>query len=253
MKISIITATKNSCKTLEKAIISYVYQTYEPKEYIVIDARSGDCTYDIIMKYRTFIDTFLTDQGNGIYAALNTGIKVASGDVIGFLHSDDFFAYNEVLTDVMREFEKGADIVYGDVLYVFPDGKIWRYWRAGKFSRRKLRFGWMPPHTTFFVRRSLYEKYGLYREDMRIAADYEMVLRLMSKDVKVGYVPKILTIMSVGGASNRSLRNIWIKMKEDRRAALANGYPGWATVLFKNVRKVGQLRYMLLSKRKKAK
>jgi len=246
MKISIITATRNSCQTLERAIISYIDQTYQSKEYIIVDGLSTDCTLDIIAKYRQYIDVFVAEKPQGIYPALNKGIELASGQVIGFLHSDDFFADRQVLADVMERFEQGADIVYGDVVYVLNDGRIWRYWKAGKFHKRKLHFGWMPPHTTFFVRRQLYLDYGLYRQDMRIAADFEMVLRLMSKSVNVQYIPRILTIMSVGGESNRSLQNIWLKMKEDRRAAKLNGFAGWTTVFFKNLRKINQLRYMFL-------
>ncbi len=250
MKISIITATRNSCATLQRAILSYISQDYTDKQYIVVDGMSTDCTLDIIKKYRNFIDVFVEKTPQGIYNAINYGIKIASGDVIGLLHSDDFYAYDQVLSDVMTLFEQGADIVYGDVVYVRENGKIWRYWKAGDFSPRKLKFGWMPPHTTFFVKRSLYEKYGLYREQMRIAADFEMVLRLMSKNVKVGYIPKILTIMSAGGESNKNLSNIFQKMKEDRLAARLNGYPGWFTVMFKNLRKIDQLAQMLFYNRK---
>ncbi len=249
MKISIITATKNSCKTLDRAIISYISQDYENKEYIIVDGHSTDCTLDIIARYRPYIDVFVTDDGTGIYSALNFGIKVASGDIIGFLHSDDIFADDKVLADVAEKMQQGADIVYGDVVYVLPDGRIWRFWEAGKFKKRKLWFGWMPPHTTFFVRRELYEKYGLYREDMQIASDFEMVLRLMKKDVNVAYINRVLTIMAAGGQSNRSLKNVWIKMKEDRRAARLNRQWGWPTVLFKNLRKLDQLQQMLLSKK----
>ncbi len=250
MKISIITATRNSCPTLQRAILSYISQDYPDKQYIVIDGLSQDCTLDVIKKYRDYIDVFVTKTPQGIYNAINFGIKIASGEVIGLLHSDDFFAYNGVLSDVMELFEQGADIVYGDVVYVREDGKIWRYWKAGNFSLSKLKFGWMPPHTTFFVKRHLFEKYGLYREDMRIAADFEMVLRLMSKNVKIYYLPKILTIMSAGGESNKNLSNIFRKMKEDRLAAKLNGYPGWFTVMFKNLRKIDQLAQMLLSRKK---
>ncbi len=251
MKISIITATKNSCQTFERAIVSYLLQDYPQREYIVVDGMSKDCTLDLIAKHRNNIDVFVEEQGRGIYSAINLGIKLSSGDVVGLLHSDDFFAYNEVLSEVMHKFEQGADIVYGDVIYVLPDGKIWRYWKAGNFKRRKLFFGWMPPHTTFFVRRELFFKYGLYREDMQIAADFEMVLRLMKQDLNVAYVPKVLTVMSAGGKSNRNLKNIWLKMKEDCKAAKLNGYPGWITVFFKNLRKSNQLFHILISRKKK--
>ncbi len=242
MKFSIITLTKNNCHTLERALLSLIDQTYKDYEHIIVDADSTDCTPRIINKYSRFISTLLRDAGRGIYAALNTGISASTGQVIGLLHADDFFADQKTLEQVAHLFDQGADIVYGDVLFVLPDGKIWRYWRSGQFDKRKLRYGWMPPHTTMFVRKQLFDRYGLYREDMQIAADYDMVLRLLTKDVKVSYLPQVVTVMSAGGESNRSLRNIWVKMKEDRRAARDNGFNGWMTVMFKNLRKLGQLR-----------
>lgn len=242
MKFSIITLTKNNCQTLERALLSLIDQTYKDYQHIVVDAGSTDCTQQIIRKYSQYITTILQDKGHGIYSALNMGIRAATGDVIGLLHADDFFADQKILEDIAQLFEQGADIVYGDVIFVLPDGKIWRYWRAGKFHKRKLHFGWMPPHTTMFVRGELFKRYGLYREDMRIAADYDMVLRLFTKDLVVKYLPRVITVMSAGGESNKSLGNILQKMKEDRRAAKDNGFNGWITVMFKNLRKLGQLR-----------
>ncbi len=240
MKISIITATKNSCKTLEQSLLSYIMQDYPDKELIIVDGYSTDCTLDVIKKYRQHIDVLTFEPKSGIYPALNLGIKVASGDVIGFLHSDDFFIDNKVLTDIAKMFQQGYDVVYGDVVYINSKGKIWRYWKAGKFSAKQLIFGWMPPHTTFFVKKDLYQKYGLYREDLLIAADYEMILRILTKNVCVGYVDRLLTVMRAGGKSNRSLSNILLKTKEDFYSAKINGMPALITVLAKNIRKINQ-------------
>ena len=234
--------TKNNCQTLERAILSLTDQTYKDYEHIIVDAQSTDCTQQIINKYSRYIHTVLQDSGQGIYAALNMGIRAATGQAVGLLHADDFFADQKILEDVAALFDQGADIVYGDVLYVLPNGKIWRFWHSGQFNQRKLRFGWMPPHTTMFVRRELFDKFGYYRTDMRIAADFDMVLRLLAKDLKVSYLPRVITVMNAGGESNRSFGNIIQKMKEDRRAARDNGFNGLITVLFKNLRKVGQLR-----------
>jgi len=242
MKITIITLTKNNCPTLERSLLSLIDQTHKDWEHIIVDAHSTDCTPQIINKYSDYITTILEDKGTGIYSALNLGIRAATGEVIGLLHADDFFADNRVLEDIARLFDQGADIVYGDVVFVLPDGKIWRYWRSGDFKKIKLRFGWMPPHTTMFVRKSLFDQYGLYREDMRIAADYDMVLRLFTKDVSVSYLSRVVTVMRAGGESNRNLRNILQKMREDWQAARDNGFNGLVTVFFKNVRKIGQLR-----------
>ncbi len=242
MKISIITATRNNCYTLERAILSYINQKYDNKEYIVVEAPSSDCTGEVLNNYASYIDRRIVDEGKGIYYALNAGIKAASGDIIGLLHADDFYADEDILSDVARLFAQGADMVYGDVVYVLPNGKIWRYWRAGEFNKRKLRFGWMPPHTTLFVRKELFDRLGYYRTDMRIAADFDMVLRFMKATDRVAYLPRVITIMSAGGESNRSFANIILKMREDARAARDNGYNGWITVLFKNLRKIGQLR-----------
>ncbi len=244
--------TRNNCHTLERAILSLVDQTYTDYEHIIVDANSTDCTPQIIRKYSNFVQTILQDAGKGIYAALNMGIRASTGQVIGLLHADDFFADQKILEEVSHLFEQGADIVYGDVLFVLPDGKIWRYWRSGQFNKRKLHCGWMPPHTTMFVRKELFDRFGLYREDMRIAADYDMVLRLLTKDIRVSYLPRVVTVMSAGGESNRTLRNILQKMKEDYRAARDNGFSGLWTVMCKNVRKIGQFRsfgYLFTSKK----
>jgi len=155
MKISVITLTKNNCTTLERAIVSLIDQTYKNYEHIIVDAHSNDCTLDILDKYQKYISVVLHDNGEGIYSALNLGIQAASGDIIGILHADDFFANKSILERIAGLFKQGADIVYGDVIYVLPNGRLWRYWKAGDFKKSKLSYGWMPPHTSVFVKKKI--------------------------------------------------------------------------------------------------
>ena len=210
-KISIITVSFNSQSTIKHTIQSVASQDYQNKEYILIDGASTDWTLDIISFLKDKINYFVSEKDNGIYNAMNKGIKASSGDIIGILNSDDFYSNNEVLSKVANIFEEtDCDCLYGDLVYVDKGDarKIVRYWKSGEFSKRKLRMGWMLPHPTFFVKKEIYEKHGLYNLKLKTAADYEMILRLLHKDnIKIEYLPEVLVNMRMGGKSNSSFIN----------------------------------------------
>jgi glycosyltransferase len=186
----------------------------------------------------------ISEPDDGIYAALNKGIRHASGDVIGFLHADDLFEDAGVLARIAAAFEDpDVDAVYGDLVYVRHDdvGRVVRYWRAGRYDQAALSRGWMPPHPTFYVRRAVYERLGGFDERYRIAADYDCVLRFLAGgNIRVAYIPEVLVRMRVGGISNRSLRTILRKSCEDYRVLRRHGVGGLVTLLRKNAGKLHQ-------------
>lgn len=210
----------------------------------MIDGASTDGSLQVIEKYRDRIGVLVSEPDRGIYDALNKGVARATGDVVGFLHADDLFADQNVLAKVAAAFEDPAvEAVYGDLTYVSKadTNNVIRYWKSGEFTRSALIQGWMPPHPTFYVRRSIYEQHGHFDTSFRIAADYDCMLRFLGKaGIRVRYIPEVLVNMRVGGASNRSLKNIIRKSKEDLRALRNNGLGGLSTLLFKNLRKVPQ-------------
>jgi len=244
VKISVITAVYNAKDTLADALDSILAQQYPDVELIVIDGASNDGTLDVLENYRDRIGILISEPDHGIYDALNKGIRHATGDVIGFLHADDLFADESVLLEVAAAFSEGhVDAVYGDLEYVRksePD-KVIRYWKSGAYSAAKLKHGWMPPHPTFYVRRSVYEQYGAFDTSFRIAADYDCMLRFLCRaGTKAAYIPEVLVKMRLGGASNRSLSNIMQKSREDYIALRRNGVGGMYTLLAKNLGKVHQ-------------
>jgi len=244
MKISIITIAYNSENSISDAINSVLSQTYPNIEYIIVDGKSKDKTVEIVKSYGNKISKFVSEPDKGIYDALNKGIEMASGDVVGFMHSDDLFADEHVIEKVARLFkEKNVDSIYGDLNYVFKNdtNKILRYWKSDEFSLRRLKFGWMPPHPTFYVKRKIYEKYGGFDIDFKISSDYDSMLRFLGKyKISTAYLPEVMIKMRVGGASNRSLKNIIQKSTEDFRAIRKNKFGNIFTLIFKNLRKVKQ-------------
>lgn len=245
MKISIITVTYNSAATLEETILSVINQTYQNIEYIIVDGKSTDSTLSIIDKYKNRIAKFVSEKDNGIYDALNKGISMASGDVVGILHSDDFYTSNEVLQKIAERFNKeNCEALYGDLLYVSKDNtdKIIRKWRAGEFKSNSFLFGWMPPHPTFFVKKEVYEKHKAFNLDFKTSADYELMLRLLYKlKIKTSYLSEFIVKMRMGGQSNVSTKNRIIANLEDRKAWEVNGLkPYFFTLFFKPLRKLSQ-------------
>ena len=243
-RISIITAVYNNIHTISSSINSTLNQTYPNTELIVIDGGSTDGTLDLLKNYGNKIHTLISEPDNGIYDALNKGIQNATGDVVGFMHSDDLFQNENSLQKIADAFQaSGADSVYGDLVYVNKDhtNQLFRYWKSGHYSRSKLARGWMPPHPTFYMKRSCYEKFGGFDLSYKIAADYDSLLRYLGRyDVTTYYIPEVLVRMRVGGASNRSLKNIILKSREDYRALRSNRVGDLGALVWKNVSKVGQ-------------
>lgn len=244
MKISVITICYNSAHSIKTAIDSVLAQTHPDVEYIVVDGKSKDNTVEIVQSYGSRITKFISEPDRGIYDALNKGIAMATGDVIGFMHSDDLFASDNTLAKVAELFQQtGSDSIYGDLEYVYKEdtNKVLRYWKSGNFSIRNLKMGWMPPHPTFYVKRAVYEKYGTFNTTYKIAADYDTMLRFLGKyRISTSYLPEVMVKMRVGGASNRNLKNIIRKTKEDHKAIKDNSFGSVFTLFFKNIRKVTQ-------------
>ncbi len=244
MKISVVTAVYNNRGTVAAALESALQQTHDDVELVVIDGGSTDGTLAVLQAYADRIAVLVSEPDSGIYDALNKGIRLAGGEVVGFLHSDDLYADAEALRRVARAFaENEVAAVYGDLLYVrkeAPD-RVVRTWRAGQFAPSRLARGWMPPHPTFYARREVYAELGGFDTSFRIAADYDCMLRFLGREgVRVGYIPHVLVKMRVGGASNRSLGNILRKSAEDYRALKANGVGGLPALAWKNLRKLPQ-------------
>jgi glycosyltransferase involved in cell wall biosynthesis len=244
-KISIITVSYNSQSTIKHTIDSVSSQTYKNKEYILIDGASQDWTLDILDFKKDEIDNFVSEKDDGIYDAMNKGIKAATGDIIGILNSDDFYYNQDVLSKVAKVFEEtNCDCLYGDLIFVNKGdiSKVARYWKSGKFEKNIMKKGWMLPHPTFFVKKKIYQKYGLYNTSLKRAADYEMILRLLHKEkINIEYIPEILIKMRVGGESNAS---IWNRLKgnnEDNIAWNLNGLKKPPFIRFiKPFRKISQ-------------
>lgn len=245
MKISIITITYNSAKTLPRALASVTSQKYDKIEHIIVDGASTDGTIDLIKAYAGKEGAedvrWVSEPDNGIYDALNKGIKMATGDIIGFLHSDDWFFSSDSIGEIASVFASSdADIVYGDLQYCKGD-KVVRRWISNPFRPSDLKYGWMPPHPTLYCRREVYEQTGLYDERLRISADYDMILRLFRGGYKSRYIPSVLVCMEIGGASNKDHRSRWAKTYEDYLVLKKNHVgAGFFTVLCKQFRKLKQ-------------
>lgn len=244
MKISVVTATYNSAATLADCLDSVRDQTHAEIEHVVIDGASRDGTLALIESRRERIAVLVSEPDGGIYDALNKGLARATGEVVGFLHSDDFYPAADVLAQVARAFaDPAVDAVYGDLEYVGKHrvSQVIRRWTAGPFRRRDLALGWMPPHPTLFVRRAIYDRLGGFDTRLSISADYHCVLRLFSQPgFKAVYVPRVMVRMRVGGASNRSLGNILRKSRQDLIALRSTGAGGVLSLLAKNLRKIPQ-------------
>jgi glycosyltransferase len=246
MRFSIITVCYNASKTIRTTIESILSQQNEEVEYIIIDGESKDGTIEIIRSFQNQIAYFSSEPDNGIYDAMNKGISKASGDFIGILNSDDFFAHSGVLKTVSQAFFQNPDIdgVYGDLVYVDQQNpnKVKRYWKAGYFNPKNFYWGWMPPHPTVFLRREVYQSVGSFNLKLRSAADYEFLLRACLKfGKKLHYIPEILVSMRMGGKSNASLNNRFQANVEDRLAWKVNSLKGGHLAsLLKPFRKISQ-------------
>lgn len=222
MKVTLITVTLNSEKFLEDSILSVMAQDYKDIEHIIIDGKSTDGTLAIIEKYKGHIAQWVSEKDYSMYDAINKGMRMATGDIIGTLNSDDMLASNDVISKMVTCFEtQKIDAVYGDLVYVDPDdtSKILRKWNGGEFKRSKFRYGWMPAHPTFYFRRSLLDTCGFYETHFFSAADYEFMTRyLYYHKVSAVYLPKLIVRMRQGGMSNSSIAR---RLRANRRDYLA--------------------------------
>ena len=229
MKVSIITATYNSEKYLADCIESVRKQTYGNIEHIIVDGKSTDNTLKVIHKYSKSIASWISETDRGMYDAINKGIKMATGDIIGILNSDDMLASADVIMDIVACFdETGTDSIYGDLVYVDPVNphKVMRYWRGLTYKRNRFNYGWMPAHPTFYIKRELIDVFGGYENHYYTAADYEFMARYLYRyKVDSYYLPKMVVKMRNGGASNSTLRSRFRANRRDYLAMKINKIP----------------------------
>ena len=244
LKISVATAVYNRRDTVADAILSVQKQTYENVEHVIQDGGSTDGTLEIIERLAGPQVRLESAPDGGIYDAINKAIARATGDVVGLMHSDDFFASDHILEHIAQAFEDpDIDGVYGDLEYISATDstKVIRYWESGEYHPDRLKQGWMPPHPTLYLRRKIFDRHGLYDTSFRIAADYEAMLRyLVRGKIKLAYVPEVFVKMRVGGESNKSLRHILRKSREDYRAIRRHNIGGVGVLAQKNFSKIRQ-------------
>ncbi|MEH7225237.1 glycosyltransferase family 2 protein [Bacillus sp. JJ1566] len=232
MKVSVITVSYNSEKTIEETIKSVKNQSYEDIEYILVDGKSNDSTIDIIKKYESFFKNttkdyrWISEKDSGIYDAINKGIKLATGDVIGILNSDDFFCENSVIADIVDCFKSNnIDCLYGNMVYINAETrKVKRRWISREFNNGLFEKSWTPGHPTFYCKSGLYHEYGLYRTDFKIAADVELMYRfLVNHNINSYFMNKYMVVMRQGGVSSSGLKSTLTITKEMKKAIEENG------------------------------
>ncbi len=245
MKVTVLTPAKNSAATIADTIRTVREQSYSDIEHIVLDGGSTDRTLEVLEGARDSSMTVIEGADRGMYDAINRGLERASGDVVAVLNSDDLYADRDVIRDVVDLFQRsGSDSVYGDIVYVRQTDidSVVRYWHAGPAGKRSLLFGWTPPHTAFFIKKCVYDRCGYYDIGYRIAADYEMTLRLLyTHGISAAYLDRVCTRMRLGGMSNRDLSSVIRKSSEDLRICKEHRlpHPYW-TIAMKNLRKLPQ-------------
>lgn len=244
MRVSIITATYNSAATIAETMQSVEAQDHPHIEHIIVDGHSVDETLEIIEQY-PHTATLISEKDEGIYDAMNKGIRASTGDIIGILNSDDLYVDAHVISKIVTTFQDPAiQVCYADLEYVDAQNssRVTRTWKSGNFNARSFYWGWMPPHPTFFVRRSVYDQVGLFNTRLRSAADYEIMLRILVKyQLPVAYLPEVIVKMRTGGMSNASVNNRIRANREDRQAWRMNGLkPYFFTLYLKPLRKITQ-------------
>ncbi len=213
MKVSIITVVKNNQDTILQTINSITAQCYKNIEHIIIDGKSSDNTMKIINNNHIKNQKILSEKDDGIFDAMNKGINLATGDIVGFLNGDDFFANKNTIENIVSVLKnKNIDACYGDLLYFKDEGGITplRYWKSREYKKGVFSSGWAPAHPTFYVKKNIFHKFGTFNLKYKLAADFELMLRLLEvKNIKVEYIPKLLIYMRLGGASNKNIKNIY--------------------------------------------
>lgn len=246
MKISIITAVYKSAETVGQAIASVAVQSHRDIEHLIIEGSSGDDTLAAVEAVAHDRMVVTSEPDKGIYDALNKGIRQATGDIVGLVHADDYLAHKDVLADIAAAFDDPqVEAVYGDLDYIskVDPVRVIRHWTSGSYYPKRLVQGWMPPHPTLYLRRSVFDRIGVYDTRYQIAADYEFVLRYFSETrAQPVYLPQVLVKMRIGGESNRSLGRVIRKSREDYAALRQNQAGGIGTLLRKNASKLGQFR-----------
>ena len=227
LKISIITVSYNSSKTIRETIHSVLGQDYPDIEYIIIDGQSTDGTQEIIKSYGSKISKFISEKDKGLYDAMNKGIDMSTGDIVGIINSDDLYANSGVISRIASEFNnRELDVVYGDLYYFktgLPDNPL-RYYRGGVFSLKRVSYGLMPPHPTFFIKKSVYERFGKFDIQYSLSADFDLILRFLGvHKVLFKYIPEVLVKMRTGGKSTSSLKRTMIMNREDLHSCKKNG------------------------------
>ncbi|MCF7820267.1 MAG: glycosyltransferase [Candidatus Pacebacteria bacterium] len=254
MKISVITPTYNSEQTIEDTLKSVCDQEFKNFEHIIVDNESSDNTLKIVDKYKRKSNLMvISEKDNGLYHAMNKGVKLASGDIIGIINSDDFYSSREVFSLISDIFNLKNDVqgVYGDLVYISKKNKdkIVRYWRSGEFKEKKLKYGWIMPHPTVFLRRDVYNSFDKpFREDLSLAADYEFLLRLLKiRKINFFYIKEVLVKMREGGLSNSSLKQRIEGWKQLKKSWQINNFKIPKFFIFRRVfAKLGQLFFVYL-------
>lgn len=239
MKISIITVSYNSSKTIRDTIESILIQSYKNIEYIIVDGLSKDDTVSIIKEYEPKLNgklRWISEKDNGLYDAMNKGIRMATGDIVGIINSDDFYHKNNIISKIAQAFQQpDVEAVFADVRFVNPDNldKTIRYYSSKNFTPKRFRYGFMPAHPTFFTYKKFFDEFGYYKTDYKIAADYELLIRFLhTNKLKYKYLPLDVMKMRIGGASTASIKSNILLNKEIVRACSENGIKTWLPLLF---------------------
>lgn len=246
MRVSLITVSYNSASCINTCIDSILEQDYTDIEYIIIDGASTDGTVDIVQSYGDQISQFVSEPDKGIYDAMNKGVKLATGDIVGLLNSDDLYANPQVISRVVEEFRRReTDTVYGDLVYIQDHNmdQVVRYYPGVDFHPNKLKKGMMPPHPTFFVKRELYENFGLFNTQYKICADFDLMVRLFHKhEVSYSYIPEVMVKMRTGGSSTQGLKSTLTINQEMLQSCRSHGIQtNLPTIYSKYFSKVFQL------------
>jgi glycosyltransferase len=244
LKVTIITVVYNNYKYIESALKSVTLQDYPNIEYVVIDGGSTDGTLDILNMYSNKISIMVSEPDEGIYDAFNKGLKYSTGDIVGFLNSDDLFETDHTISLLVDAFTReDIDGVYGNLNYVDQQdvNHFTRHWKSSHYSKWKIWNGWAPPHPTFYLKKSVYNQIGTYNSTYRIAADYDLILRVLLKSkFKIGFLDSSIIRMRNGGCSNTSIVNFFPKFIENYKVSRGNGLCGWYVATMKTVRKINQ-------------